>query len=499
MMEEMADLRWNPNVDFAEKRRILQLETLYDLALALHADRSEEALVEELLQRVCTVLDPAAGLAVTRDPFGEPLALASVGWQDRPLSGKRLLDSSLWRDMLAQGQQVVRRDGELLERPYRELLATPLAYRGIFLGFIALLDKESRGAPDSAFSSEDRRFLDSVGALGGVALDGSRQLVDLATQREKLQEENKVLKGQLVEEFTKDRIIAQAPAMRQVLEILGRVAPRNVNVLLRGESGTGKELAAKLMHSLSGRQGPLIAINCAAMPESLLESELFGIEGGVATGVQARSGKFELADGGTLFLDEIGDLDLGLQVKLLRALQEREVTPIGGQKTVSVDVRVIGATHRNLEQMVNQGDFREDLYYRLKGVDIELPPLRERRQDIPHLLRHFIEAFCQQEGIRTPHVEPDALTLLLQYEYPGNIRELKHLIEGAVSLTDQTIDIALVRSLIGGASDEGDDPLDLATVERRHVQRVLRLAGNNKSAAAKMLGIDRRTLQRKGF
>lgn len=495
----MTDLKMTRSVDFAEKRRILQLETLYDLALALHAERPEEELVEELLQRVCTVLDPAAGVAVTRGPYGESLAVSSVGWRGRPPSGARLLKDPLWHDLLAGGELVVRRDGVLLDRPYRELLATPLAYRGIFLGFLALLDKESRGDPESAFSSEDRRFLDSVGALGGVALDGARQLEDLATQREKLQEENKVLKGQLVEEFSQHRIIAHAPVMRQVLEILGRIAPRTVNVLLRGESGTGKELAAKLMHSLSGRAGALIAINCAAMPEALLESELFGIEGGVATGVQARRGKFALADGGTLFLDEIGDLDLGLQVKLLRALQEREVTPIGGQKAVPVDVRVIGATHRNLEQMVDSGSFREDLYYRLKGVDIELPPLRERRQDIPHLLRHFMEDFCTREKIRAPQVESEALSLLLQYEYPGNIRELKNLIEGAVSLADQTIDVDLVHSLIGGAAEQGDDPLDLASVERRHVQRVLRLAGNNKSAAAKLLGVDRRTLQRKGF
>ena len=498
-MGPMPDLKMQRNVDFAEKRRILQLETLYDLALALHAERPEEELVEELLQRVCTVLDPAAGVAVTRGPFGEVVAVSSVGWHGRPVSGVGLLKDPIWRDLLAQGELMVRRDGVLLDRPYRELLAAPLAYRGIYLGFLALLDKESRGDPESAFSREDRRFLDSVGALGGVALDSARQLVDLATQREKLQEENKILKGQLVEEFANLRIIAHSSAMRQVLEILGRVAPRKVNVLLRGESGTGKELAAKLVHSLSERPGALIAINCAALPEALLESELFGIEGGVATGVQARRGKFVLAEGGTLFLDEIGDLDLGLQVKLLRALQEREVVPIGGQKAIPVDVRVIGATHRNLESMVEEGVFREDLYYRLKGVDIELPPLRERRQDIPHLLKHFIEDFCLREKIQAPHMEAEALSLLLQYEYPGNIRELKNLIEGAISLADQSIDADLVRSLIGGAAESGDDPLDLQSVERRHVHRVLRLVGNNKSAAAKVLGIDRRTLQRKGF
>ncbi|MEM7357027.1 MAG: sigma 54-interacting transcriptional regulator, partial [Acidobacteriota bacterium] len=316
--------------DFAEKRRILQLETLYDLALALHADRPEGELVEELLQQVCAVLDPATAAAITRDPFGGVKAVASVGWAGKPPSGDAMLADPLWRDLLAQGQSIARSGGQWLKRSYRELIATPLAYRGVYLGYIVLVDKESRGDPDPAFSAEDQRFLESVAALAGVALDSARQLDDLATQRERLQEENKILKDRLVAEFAGERIVAQAPPMRQVVEVVERVAPRKVNLLLKGESGTGKELVAKLVHTLSGRDGALIAINCAALPETLLESELFGIEGGVATGVQARRGKFELADGGSLFLDEIGDLELALQVKLLRALQEREVTHVGG-------------------------------------------------------------------------------------------------------------------------------------------------------------------------
>jgi transcriptional regulator with GAF, ATPase, and Fis domain len=290
--------------DFAEKRRILQLETLYDLALELHADRPEQELMEELLLRVCTVLDPTAALAVTRDPAdGGARALASVGWEEQAPEGNQLLTNSLWRELLAQGQTLSLRGGELSGRQYRDLLATPLAYREVYLGYLVVLDKEVRGADESAFSSEDRRFLDSVAALAGVSLDSLRQLEDLETQRERLVEENKVLKGRLVDELAGHRIVASATTMRRVLDMVERVAPRGVNILLRGESGTGKELVAKLVHSLSGRQGALIALNCAALPESLLESELFGIERGVATGVEARRGKFELASGGTLFLD----------------------------------------------------------------------------------------------------------------------------------------------------------------------------------------------------
>jgi transcriptional regulator with GAF, ATPase, and Fis domain len=284
-----------------------------------------------------------------------------------------------------------------------------------------------------------------------------------------------------------------------VLEIVERVAPRGVNVLVRGESGTGKELVAKLLHHLSGRDGALIALNCAALPESLLESELFGIEGGVATGVGARPGKFELADGGTLFLDEIGDMQPGVQAKLLRTLQEREVVRVGGQKAMPVDVRLVAATHRDLEAMVASREFRDDLYYRLKGVDVELPPLRDRRTDIPHLVRHFTESFCRHESIEAPQFRSEALALLMGYDYPGNVRELQNVVEGAVSLAEGEVTAELVRSLLGQPTASGPEALDLATVERRHIARVLEMTGGNKTAAAGLLGLDRKTLQRKGF
>ncbi|MGE5233202.1 MAG: sigma 54-interacting transcriptional regulator [Acidobacteriota bacterium] len=485
---------------FSEKLRILQLETLYDLALALQAQRGEQELVDELLERVCAVLDPAAAVAVTRDAYGAPRAVATVGWRERPPVGEALLGQPVWQELLASGQLVTQTAGELAGRSFRELLAAPLAYRGVLLGYLALLDKEQRGGEASAFSPEDRRFLDSVAALAGVSLDAARQVESLETQRDALAEENKALKGRLVEEVAGRRIVAHAPPMRRVLEIAERVAPRGVSVLLRGESGTGKELIAKLLHALSKRSGPLVALNCAALPESLLESELFGIEGGVATGVTARRGKLELAHGGTLFLDEIGDMQPALQAKLLRALQEREITRVGGHQTTAVDVRLVAATHRNLETMVAGGQFREDLYYRLKGVDIELPPLRERREDIPHLVRYFAEEFARREGIQAAHFSREALALLLAHDYPGNVRELQNVVEGALSLAEDTVDADLVRSLLGAATAaQGPEALDLETVEKRHIQRVLKMAGGNKSAAARLLGLDRRTLHRKGF
>ena len=206
---------------------------------------------------------------------------------------------------------------------------------------------------------------------------------------------------------------------------------------------------AAFLHQRSERTGPLVAVNCAALPESLLESELFGIEGGVATGVRARLGRFELAEGGTLFLDEVADLDVALQVKLLRALQEREIVRVGGQRAIAVDARVVAATHQPLERLVEEGRFREDLYYRLKGISVELPPLRERRRDIPHLIRHFAERFCERESVELPQFDRTALNFLLAHDYPGNVRELQNIVEGAVSLADGVVDVALIQSLIG--------------------------------------------------
>jgi len=488
------------DTNLAEKRRILQLETLYDLAIALHSQRPEQELVDELLLRVCTVLDPAAAVAVTRDPYGGPRGVATVGWIESPPSGAALLASPIWRDLLAEGHLLTRSGGEIAGRPYQELLAAPLSYRGVFLGYIAMLDKEVRGDSAPAFTADDRRFLDSVASLAGVALDSARQFERLQAQRERLEEENKALKGRIAGEMAGQRIVAHAPPMRRVLDLVERVAPRSVNVLVRGESGTGKEMVSKLLHILSGREGALVAVNCAALPEALLESELFGIEGGVATGVQARPGKFELADRGTLLLDEIGDMQTPLQVKLLRTLQEREVVRIGGRRSIPVDVRLVAATHQNLETLVGEGRFREDLYYRLKGVEIDLPPLRERRQDIPHLVRAFVEGFCRREGIPVPPFRSEALALLLNHDFPGNVRELQNLVEGAVSLAEKEIDAGLVRSLLGSpAPASSQEPLDLAAMERRHIARVLKLAGGNKTEAARLLGLDRKTLQRKGF
>ncbi|MBM4320503.1 MAG: sigma-54-dependent Fis family transcriptional regulator, partial [Deltaproteobacteria bacterium] len=252
----------------------------------------------------------------------------------------------------------------------------------------------------------------------------------------RLEELNAYLTGEIRERFRPGRIIGRSAALQRVLEAVGSVAPAGTTVLIRGESGTGKELFARALHENSPRANrPFIRVACAALSPGVLESELFGHEKGAFTGAHERKpGRFELADGGTLFLDEVGDLAEGTQVKLLRVLQEREFERVGGTRTLKMDVRVVAATHRNLEALVAQGQFREDLYYRLNVFPILLPPLRERREDIPLLADHFLERFSCQLGREVLALCPEAMQALLAYSWPGNVRELENLIERAVIL-----------------------------------------------------------------
>jgi two-component system response regulator HydG len=290
--------------------------------------------------------------------------------------------------------------------------------------------------------------------------------------------------------------------MQRIMDLVARVSNSHANVLIRGESGAGKEMVARLLHGNSPRkEKPFVAINCAALPETLLESELFGIERGVATGVEARPGKFELAQGGTVFLDEIGDIPLTLQAKLLRVLQEREIEKLGGRRRIPVDVRILAATHRNLEKMIEAGEFRQDLYYRLKVVEVVLPPLRERREDIPKLVRFFADRYGRREGLENVRVTQEAMQKILRYPFPGNVRELENLIEAAVAMASDPI-IGESEILLPEGSTPGDSGLEhdwpsLKDLESRYITRVLAQTGGNISKAAKILGVDRKTLYRR--
>ncbi|MEK7879476.1 MAG: sigma-54 dependent transcriptional regulator, partial [candidate division NC10 bacterium] len=268
-------------------------------------------------------------------------------------------------------------------------------------------------------------------------LDELLHRVYQARERQRLLRENRELREALQERHRVEGIIGESGRMQEVLSLVRRVAPSDATVLIRGESGTGKELIAKAIHYASPRAaGPLVRVNCAALPESLMESELFGHEKGAFTGaVATRKGRFELADGGTLFLDEIGDLPLHLQVKLLRALQEREIERVGSSRPITANVRVLAATHRDLEALVREGRFRDDLYYRINVVTVTLPPLRERREDLPLFIEHFLRRFAEKNGKVIRGLTRDAREALLRYDYPGNVREMENLIERAVVLT----------------------------------------------------------------
>ncbi len=323
-------------------------------------------------------------------------------------------------------------------------------------------------------------------------------------ERQRLIMENRELREALQERHRVEGIIGESGRMQEVLSLVRRVAGSDATILIQGESGTGKELIARAIHYASPRAGaPLVSVNCAALPETLLESELFGHEKGAFTGaVAARKGRFELADGGSLFLDEIGDLPLHLQVKLLRVLQEREFERVGSSRPVAVNVRLLAATHRDLEALVRAGRFRDDLYYRINVVTISLPPLRERREDIPRLLDHFVEKFSRRNGKRIGGLTRDAREALLRYDYPGNVRELENLVERAVILTrDEVIgleDLPLgVKEREGEPSGETSLTVRVEGLERRMIREALARAEGVQTRAAEILGISERVLRYK--
>jgi len=324
-------------------------------------------------------------------------------------------------------------------------------------------------------------------------------------------------------------LVGRTPAMQSVYKAIGRVAPQNVTVLIRGESGTGKELVARAIYHHSPRsKGPFLAVNCAAIPESLLESELFGHEKGSFTGADSkRIGKFEQCDGGTLFMDEVGDMTPLVQSKLLRLLQEQRFERVGGNETIETDVRIITATHRNLEKMVADGEFRSDLYYRLNGFSVKIPPLRERTEDILVIIQHFLGRFSQQLGKDVQGVSPEAMELLLQYPWPGNVRELQSVLKQAILQTTGPVLVAdflpdeirerAKRPSTGGSADSdlpttdldgyvderlhaGSEDLyaeSLTLMEKCLITRVLRHTSGNQSQAARILGITRGSLRNK--
>jgi DNA-binding NtrC family response regulator len=340
--------------------------------------------------------------------------------------------------------------------------------------------------------------------LKPFSLSEIRMVVRKELDHSRLREENQSLREALGQKFSHPNIVARSPKMQEVLATVERVAPTNSTVLLGGESGVGKDLIARAIHEKSRRaSGPFVKINSTAIPENLLESELFGYEKGAFTGaVTSKPGKFEMADKGTLFLDEIGDVPPATQVKLLRVLQEREFERLGGTRTVKVDVRLVAATNRDLRAALEDGTFREDLYYRLNVVPIDIPPLRERKEDIPDLANLFLARFSKDSGRPLRGITPAAMQLLASHYWPGNVRELQNVMERACALAAGPeldagdIQLDTPRNRAGGGGDRFlPDGMTLDQWEDEMIREALKRAGGNKSQAARLLGLSRNALR----
>jgi two-component system response regulator AtoC len=369
------------------------------------------------------------------------------------------------------------------------------------------------GSVDIAVEAMKRGAYDFV--TKPLNLDKVEMLIARALGARKLEQENRTLRQQVDERYGLENIIGDSVALREVLDTIRQVAPSSANVLIEGESGTGKELAAHAIHNLSRRnKAKFVAVNCAALSPQLLESELFGHEKGAFTGAhERRIGRFEQANGGTIFLDEVAEIDPSTQVKLLRVMsEERAFERVGGNQTLRADVRIIAATNKNLETLVREGKFRDDLFFRLNVVRITMPPLRERKEDIPLLIRGFLRHFCKANEKPLVDLTADAMDALLTYNWPGNVRELRTAIEhGVVMATGPKITVrdlpmalrqaanaVLPRGISAAkAFGEKSSPLDIRETEKKLIMQALAATNGNVTAAAKKLGISRRTLHRK--
>ncbi|HXG12629.1 MAG TPA: sigma 54-interacting transcriptional regulator [Gemmataceae bacterium] len=491
-------------------------------AVAAHSDLA--ALLRDLAHALCdhvrldylsfSLVDPTTrvaelqllqpvGLARAPDPADTPTQLPA---HESPTALVWDTQQPLWLTIGEADRRFPTLAAALRRQGVRVVCFVPLSTPRRRLGAMAFTSYQ-----DVCRTDDDLDFLSQISRLVALAVEAalSRRELEQANEllrreRERLAQEKLYLEEEIRTERRFDEIIGEGPALRAVLRQVELVAPTDSTVLILGETGTGKELIARAIHRLSQRRDrTFVKLNCAAIPTGLLESELFGHEKGAFTGaVERRIGRFELADGGTLFLDEVGDIPLELQPKLLRVLQEQELERLGSGKTIQVNVRLVAATHRNLDRMVASGAFRSDLFYRLHVFPIRLPPLRERREDIPDLVRHFARTFARRIGKVIDTIPAESLAALQAYDWPGNVRELEHLIERAVILSPGPV----LRVPLGDLrlSPPGASPLTLASrtgtlqdAERELIRRTLeecRWVVGGRNGAAARLGLKRTTL-----
>ena len=470
------------------------LTTSFDLEKNLSSAMSALGSLLEMQRGCVFLLDPLSGElrivaahGLTKENIEKGKYRIGEGIVGRVLEKKiPMVISNIGKEPL-----FLNKTGSRPEKDGISFLCVPIEFKNEALGVLSvdrIYSKKLGGVDD------DLRVLKIVASL--IA-----QFIKLWGSYEKIEKEKEGLKRELKGKYKIENIIGQSDKMQEVFEEVHRVAPSKTTVLLRGESGTGKELIAKAIHYMSPRnRGPFIKFNCASIPEGLLESELFGHEKGAFTGaISSRKGRFELADRGTIFLDEIGDLPAALQPKILRVLQEKEFEKVGSEKTIKVAVRVIAATSRNLEKLVSQDKFREDLYYRLNVIPILLPPLKERGEDIPILIEYFLKKF-NKENNRAVVLDNNALQVLLNYDWPGNVRELENTIERLVvmsrsdKITPSDLPIPLGIKRIKSQAESASLTSDIEDIEKINILNALEKTGWVQAKAARLLGITPRQI-----
>ncbi|HWS87206.1 MAG TPA: sigma 54-interacting transcriptional regulator [Pyrinomonadaceae bacterium] len=482
---------------------VRDLTLLVRVSTSVNSVRETAELQRELLRLVFEAVPAERGAILL---VGEDGRVVSEFGLDRAgdASGAVEVSRTVLRQVLEEGTAVLA--GDLIEGGFdtveslraarlSSLLCAPLMLYGRALGAVYLTAAD----PSTHFDEGHLQLVTAVCSIAAVALNNARHV-------EQLESENDLLRAEATVEHG---MVGESAAVKKVYQFIARVAPADTTVLVRGESGTGKELAARALHQNSPRhERPFVAINCAALTETLLESELFGHERGAFTGALAqKKGKLEVADGGTLFLDEVGEMPSAIQAKLLRVLQEREFERVGGTRTIRVDVRVVAATNRDLEEAVRSGGFRQDLYYRLNVVSFEMPPLRERREDIPLLASYFVSKYAAKFKRRVTGLSAEARECLTNYDWPGNVRELENAVERAVVLgsTDRVLPEDLPETVLESAPDPsapGTEPPvtryhdALREAKRQLILRALEQSSGSFTAAARLLGVHPNYLHR---
>jgi Nif-specific regulatory protein len=492
-LRDLVDIR-------TSSRTLADLNALLRISKAVNSVRGLEALEKQVLESIFEVA-PADRAAILLCEHGLDEWTSVFGWDRRAgLNQAVQVSRTIVSQVLSDGVAVLCNDlpaaesfsdtASIVERRIHGVLAVPLEVFDRILGVIYL----DASNPDARFDENHLQLLTAIGSIAAAALDNARRMQSLEQENRRLQDEIGM----------EHNMVGDSPRMRDVYQFIARVAPRDITVMIFGESGTGKELVARAIHRTSSRSNkPCVAINCAALAENLLESELFGHEKGAFTGAIAqKKGKLEIAEGGTVFLDEIGELAPLLQAKLLRVLQEREFERVGGTRTIKLDVRLITATNRDLEEEVKRGRFREDLFYRLNVVSLRMPALRERREDIPLLANYFAAKFSKRSNRPVLGVSPQARPSLINYDWPGNVRELENAIERAVVLgsSDMILPEDLPEAVIEKAESAGA-PMTafhdaLRESKKQLILNAFEQAQGSYTDAAKLLGLHPNYLHR---